>query len=164
MSVLWPNGQRDHTRGTCHVVTEGHFKGLCVYAWAYTCPIREQHGKTGWECYMSMMCCCKRIIVFFLLISAIKAHHKRQESFSCMLIYFIYYSLNIFPRSSILHVNTALYFIWNYSLFVCEFQYHTFVCVSVMQKVSIKKSFHGLHFYLCYLVFFFFKVKRPKAH
>lgn len=23
-----PSGQRDHTRGTGHVVTEGHFKGL----------------------------------------------------------------------------------------------------------------------------------------
>ena len=32
VSVLWPNGQRDHTRRIRHVVTEGHFKGLCVNA------------------------------------------------------------------------------------------------------------------------------------
>lgn len=138
---------------------------VCVFTHERTLALSESNmEKQGENAIWAWCAAVRELLFFFLLISAIKAHHKRQESFSCMLIYFIYYSLNIFPRSSILHVNTALYFIWNYSLFVCEFQYHTFVCVSVMQKVSIKKSFHGLHFYLCYLVFFFFKVKRPKAH
>lgn len=90
VSVLWPNGQRDHTRGICHVVTEGHFKGLCVYAWVYACPIWEEDGKTGWESYKSMMCCCRRIS---------GCAHRRQQSFSRMLIYF----------TSAEHLSTAIH-------------------------------------------------------
>lgn len=156
MSVLWPNGQRDHTRGICHVVTEGHFKGLCVYAWAYTCPVWEEDGKTGWEYYKSMMCCCRRIIVFT---------HKRQqppESFSCMLIYLIstisttIHTLKIRLLHYTLNRN-SLFFFWWVSI--------SRLCLCFCSAKSLNKEVISWTTFLFVLSSISFQSnKRPKAH
>lgn len=150
MSVLWPNGQRDHTRGICHVVTEGHFKGLCVYAWAYTCPIWGEDGKTGWECYKSMMCCTVEKLLFLLSSASrpiIKANNLLNHSHAC---WFILFQLSIFPPPPRLCTlfEIIVFFCWSFSIALL------FVFLSC-KKVSIKKSFHGIHLYLYYLVFLF---------
>lgn len=141
--VLWPNGQRDHTRGICHVVTEGHFKGLRVYAWACTCPIWVEDRKAQWESDQSMMCSHRRITVYLsiYLFLLIKATHlwiipKHAYLFDLNWTYFHHhpYTKNMALRFSF------LFFLihWTFFVFVSISYFHLCFCCC---KVLIKKSF-----------------------
>lgn len=103
-AAKWTEGSH---RGGCHVVTEWHFKGLCVYSWVQSKKKKKKQSgnafKTSWRIFL---------------------HADDQHSCTC----------------------TFEMIVWIFSFIFVVF---------VLQNVSIKKSFHGLHSSL-YLFFFFF--------
>lgn len=124
--------------------------------------------KTGWKCLKSP----RRVAVekhFFFLLSLLNPKRKRKkkkkqklESLSCMLIYPTSSSTSITvqtpetPLSALTHLKmTVVYDISRLYVFVLKKK----------KEASIKKSFHGLHFYLYDLVFLFEVMKkRFKPH